>query len=162
LAAKDVLPVHFLMSSTALRFFAGVAIQPFLAGVCAFFMFPVLLLDGHGETLAGGRPADSTEAALSVALVTGVLALIVGFTGAITAAAWRTRRGLVSLGEALLFGLGFGNLPYVMLAIAAGGTYGVDGLLRGVAFSSGLGLTGATVFWVSALRRPRSTSGVAS
>jgi hypothetical protein len=153
--------VHLLMSSAAMRWFAGVAIQPFLASACAFFMFPVLLLDEHGETLAGGRPADSTEAALSVALVTGVLALFVGFAGAITAAAWRTRRGFVPLGEALLFGLGFGNLPFVMLAVAAGGTYGVDGLLRGVAFSSMLGLTGATVFWAIALRRPRSTSGLA-
>jgi hypothetical protein len=109
-----------LMSSAAMRLFAGVAVQPFLASACAFFMFPVLLLDEHGETLAGGRPADSTEAALSVALVTGVLALFVGFGGAITAVAWRTRRGFVHLGEALLFGLGFGNLPYVMLAVAAG------------------------------------------
>jgi hypothetical protein len=68
---------------------------------------------------------------------------------------WVTRRFQLSLRDALLFGLGFGNLPYVLLAVTTGGTYGIAGLVRGVAFSSLLGLVGATVFWAIALRRQR-------
>jgi hypothetical protein len=48
-------------------------------------------------------------------------------------------------------GVGFGNLPCV-LGVAAGSTYGREPILRGVAFSSLLGLTGAALFWFITLR----------
>ena len=66
----------------------------------------------------------------------------------------------MTLAATLLLGLGFANLPYGLMAVAAGGTYGVAGLLRGVAFSSLLGLSGATLFWLIALR-PRRVSASA-
>ena len=53
-------------------------------------------------------------------------------------------------------GRGFGNLSYALMALAAGGTYGLAGLARGVVSSSLLGLSGATVFWAIALRRLES------
>jgi hypothetical protein len=91
-----------------------------------------------------------------VALATGVVALFVTVLGVLPTALWLTKRWQLSLREALLFGLGFGNLPYVLLVVAAGGTYGFEGLARGVTFSSVLGLAGAIVFWAIALRRQES------
>src|SRR5262245_22900664 len=143
------------------RLLAGLFVQPFIASGVAFFSFPVLLLDRNGETLAGGFPGDPTDAAFSVALGTGLVALVVTVVGVLPTAMWLTKRRDLSLGQALLFGLGFGNLAYVVMAIAAGGTYGLPGLVRGVLFSSLLGLTGAVSFWLIALRRMRIDENVA-
>jgi len=66
-------------------------------------------------------------------------------------AVWLTKRRVVSLREALLCGFGFGNLPF-LLGTVLGGSYGVAGFVRGMAFSSLLGLTGAGVFWAIAIR----------
>jgi hypothetical protein len=73
-------------------------------------------------------------------------------------AVWLMKRRDLTLKETLGFGLGFGNRPYLLLGIAAGGTYGVARLLRGIAFSSLLGLVGAAVFWVLALRPQKSAT----
>jgi hypothetical protein len=127
-------------------------VQPFLAAGVAVLSFPVLLLDRSGRTLAGGLMPDATDAAVSVALGTGLVALVVTAAGVLPTVLWLTERRRVSLREALLFGLGFGNLPYVLMAIAAGGTYGFTGFVRGVGFSSLLGLTGAATLWAIALR----------
>src|SRR5689334_21524487 len=89
---------------------AGLAIQPFLAAIVAFFAFPVFLLDRNGETLAGGHPYDSTDAAASVAFGTGLVALFMTIAAVLPTALWLTRRFQLSLRDALLFGLGFGNL----------------------------------------------------
>src|SRR5262245_49595867 len=96
--------------SDVLKLLAGVAVQPFLAGVVAFFAFPVFLLDGNGETFAGGRPADRTDAALSVALGAGLVALLVTGAFVLPTALLLTRRFQLFLRDALLFGLAFGNL----------------------------------------------------
>jgi hypothetical protein len=145
-----------LSSSDEIKLLAGLAVQPFVASAVAFFSFPVFLLDGNGQTLAGGRPVDPTAAAVSVAIGTGLVALFVSVVGVLPTALWLTRRFQVSLRDALLFGLGFGNLSYALMALAAGGTYGLAGLARGVASSSLLGLSGATVFWAIAVRRLES------
>ena len=86
--------------------------------------------------------------AAGAALVTVVISALV-----IPVALWVLRRHQLTLVGTLLFGLAFGNLPYVLLALAAGGTYGLSGLVSGLAFSSLLGLTGAAAFWVIAVRR---------
>jgi hypothetical protein len=135
------------------RLLAGIAVQPFLAGGLAFVSFPMLLLDRSGGTLAGGFPSDATDAAFSVAIGAGIVALLVSVAGVLPTVIWVTRRRHVALGEALLFGLGFGNLPFVV-GTALAGVYGVGGFVRGAAFSSLLGLAGAGVFWVIALREP--------
>jgi hypothetical protein len=63
------------------------------------------------------------------------------------------RRRQLTLGDALLFGLAFGNLPCFLLFIATGSKIpGVAFLVRGMAFSSVLGLAGAAAFWALALR----------
>jgi hypothetical protein len=146
-------PPRTLTSSEQRRLLAGLIVQPFVSTGLALFGFPVFLLDRNGRTLAGGVPANPTEAALSVALGTGLVALCVTVVGVLPTALWLSRRRQLSLGETLLVGLGFGNLPYVLLAIAAGGTYGIAGLVRGVAFSSLLGVAGAAAFWAIVFRR---------
>ena len=134
-----------------MRLLAGLIVQPFLAGALAFLFFPVLLLDWNGHTLAGGSPADATNAAWSVAIGAGVVALVVTVVGVVPTTLWLTKRKRVSFAEALLFGLGFGDFPFLVGALLAG-TYGFAGFARGVAFSSLLGVTGAAVFWAIAIR----------
>jgi hypothetical protein len=134
-----------------MRVFWGIVLQPFLVGGLAFLSFPVLLLDRRGRTLAGGVPADVIDAARSVAIGAGLVALLIALLGVLPTAVWLTKRRRVSLGEAILFGLGFGNLPFALGTILAG-TYGVPGFVRGVVFSSLLGLAGAAAFWTIALR----------
>lgn|SRR5262245_17046867 len=145
-----------LTASEQMRLFVGLLIQPLLAGSVAFLIFPVFLLDQNGRSLAGGVPGNPTDAAVSVAVGVGLVAVFVTVLGVWPTAVWLMKRRLVSLREALVFGLGFGVLPYVLLAVATGGkTYGVEGLVRGVAFSSLLGVAGAAAFWAIALRQPR-------
>lgn len=138
-------PVH------EIRVLAGVAAQPFVAAAVAFLAFPVVLLDGHGQTLAGGAPTSVADAAASVAVSAGLLALVVTLVGALPTALWLMKRRHVSLPEALAFGVAFGNAPFLIGALMAS-TYGLTGFIRGVAFSSLLGVVGAAVFWWIALR----------
>ena len=66
-------------------------------------------------------------------------------------ALWMIKRKRVSLSETLMSGLILGNLPFFLLAVPLG-TYGVEGLLRGAAFASMLGLAGAATFWSIVIR----------
>jgi hypothetical protein len=134
-----------------MRVLVGVAAQPLVAAAVAFLAFPVLLLDGHGQTLGGGAPTSVADAAVSVAVGAGLVALAVTLVGALPTALWLMKRRRVSLPEALAFGLAFGNAPFLIGALLAG-TYGLAGFIRGVAFSSLLGVAGAAVFWWIALR----------
>jgi hypothetical protein len=135
------------------RLVGGLILQPFLAAGLAFVLFPVLLLDREGRTLAGGYPSDPTDGAVAIAFGAGIVATVVTFLGVLPTAARIMRRRQLTLRETLLFGWGFGILPYVLLSVAGGGrTYGPFGLLRGLALSSVLGLVGAAVFWIVALR----------
>jgi hypothetical protein len=129
-----------------MRLFVGLAVQPLLAAGVAFFGFP-LLLDQSGRTLAGGFPADSTDAAASVAFGVGIVAVFVTVVGVFPTVLWILKRRPVTLALALLFGLAFGNLPVMLGTVLAGG-YGVAGALRGLAFASLIGLTGAVGFWL--------------
>ena len=154
-------PTRKLCPAEEMRLLVGLVVQPFVATAVAFLAFPPLLLDRNGHTLAGGFPVDVTDAARSVALGAGLLAFFVTLVGALPTTVWLTKRKHVSLSEALLYGLGFGNVPMILGAVLAG-TYGVAGFVRGVAFSSLLGLTGAAVFWAIAIRRqPIDSSPVA-
>jgi hypothetical protein len=134
-----------------MRLLVGLALQPFLAAGVAFVSFP-LLLDRSGRSLAGGFPADATDAAASVAFGVGIVAVFVTVVGVLPAVVWILKRRPITLPLALLFGLAFGNLPVVLGRVLAGG-YGVAGALRGHAFASVIGLTGAAGFWVIAVSR---------
>jgi hypothetical protein len=133
------------------RLCAGLVVQPFVAGGLAFLIFPFFLLDANGRTLAGALPADVMDAAQSVAIGVGIVAFFVTLLGVWPAAVWLTKRRPVSFGEAQLWGLGFGNLPMIIGTMLAGMHRG-EGFARGVAFASVLGLAGAAMFWIIALR----------
>jgi ABC-type Co2+ transport system permease subunit len=62
------------------------------------------------------------------------------------------RRRPLTLIQALLFGLGFANLPVVLGTVLTRGGYGVAGVLRGLAFASLIGLAGTAAFWVISIR----------
>jgi hypothetical protein len=143
-----------------MKLFAGLVVQPFIAGGLAFFLFPWLLLDSNGRSLAGGSPTDAVAAARSVAIGAGILAFVITLVAALPTAVWLTKRRFVSFAEALLWGLGFGNTPMVIGTLLAG-TYGVAGFVRGVAFSSVLGIASAAMFWTISLRRQREPDAVA-
>src|SRR5436190_18426822 len=133
--------------------FMGLIVQPFLAGVLAFALFPIILLDGSGRSIAGGYPTDVNDAAMSVAIAVAFISGVVSLLGVLPAALWITKRRQLAFSQTLLYGLGFGALTYFVLALLAGGrSYGADGLLRGVSFASVLGLAGAAAFWLIALR----------
>jgi hypothetical protein len=134
-----------------MRLLGGLVVQPALAGGVAFVSFPLLLLDRSGRTLAGGFPADPIDAAVSVALGAGIVAFFVTLVGVLPVALWIVRRRRLTFMAALLFGLGFGNLPVVLGTVLIG-SYGPSSLLRGVAFASLIGLTGAAAFWVISIR----------
>jgi hypothetical protein len=145
-------PAPTLSPAEEMRVLGGLVVQPFVAAGLAFVTFPLLLLDREGQTLAGGFPADVTDAALSVAMGVGIVAGLVVLVGVLPVAVWLMKRRDLTLKKTLMFGLGFGNLPYVLLGVAVGGTYGVAGLLRGVMFSSLIGLVGAAVFWLISIQ----------
>jgi hypothetical protein len=144
-------PVRTLSPAEEMKVFVGVIVQPLVAAWLAFIAFPIFLLDRNGHTLAGGVPSDRMGAAFSVAIVVGVVALLVTVVGALPAALWLMKRRRISLQEALLAGLGFGNLPFALGGLTAG-IYGIAGLIRGLAFSSVLGAVCGGVFWCVALR----------
>ena len=146
------MPVRTLSPSEDMRFLIGVAVQPFVAAGLGFLAFPVFLLDPNGRALAGGSPGNVADAAGSVAAGVGLVALLVTLVGGLPTALWLTKRRRISLLEALAFGLGFGNLPFALGALMAG-TYGIAGFIRGMAFSSLLGIGCAAVFWCTALRQ---------
>ena len=140
-----------------MRVLAALAVQPFLAALIALVGFRLFLLDSHGETLAGGRPVDVAQAAFSVAFGVAIVAAFVSLVGVLPTAGWLMKRRRVSLGEAVLFGLGFANLPILFGTLTAG-AYGVTGFVRIVAFASMLGVAGATAFWFIALRETPQTA----
>jgi hypothetical protein len=137
------------------RMLAGIAIQPVVVGAVAFAAFPFLLLSSDGQDLSGGYPSDVTEAAMSVALSAAILASLVALFGALPTAVWLMKRRRLSLAATVGFGLVFGNVPFVPLAVVAG-TYGLAGLIRGLLFSSLLGAAGAAAFWFIAITRRRT------
>jgi hypothetical protein len=143
------------------RLLVGLAVQPVLAAAVAFVLFPVVMLDGDGRTLAGGYPSDPTDAALSMAAGVAIVATAVTFVGVLPTALWLTKGRQPSLADSLLFGLAFGMVTYVvlLLVLAGGRTYGLPGLLRGLLCSCAIAVTGAAVFWVIALRPRRQPDG---
>ena len=145
--------VRTLSPSEEMKVFVGVVVQPLVAALLGLITFPIFFLDRNGHTLAGGVPADVMGFTFAMAMVVGVVALGITVIGALPAAVWLMKRRRISLQEALLAGLGFGNLPFALGGLMAD-TYENVGLIRGLAFSSVLGAACGAVFWWIALRQP--------
>lgn len=134
-----------------MRVLIGLALQPFVAAAVAAIASPFFLLDGDGQTLAGGAPANPVGAAVSIGIGSGVVALFVAVVLGFPAALWLTRGRGISLFGALAVGIALGNVPFVVGVLLAG-TYGITGFIRGAGLSSLLGMAGAAVFWRVAMR----------
>ena len=93
-------------------------------------------------------------AALSVAVATAFVAAVVSLVLALPIAVWWLKRRELFLPDALLFGIALGNVPHLVMA-GLWGTHGTEGLWRGMAFSTVLGVAGATVFWAIVAKGPR-------
>jgi hypothetical protein len=136
-----------------MRVFVALVLQPFLLGVLAFVLFPLVILDANGQHVTGGHFSSVNDAAVSVGIGVAIVAAAITLLGVMPAAVWVMKRHTLTLGHTLLFGLAFGNVPFV-IGTAGAGAYGPEGVLRGFIFSSLLGLAGAAAFWAIALRRP--------
>jgi hypothetical protein len=79
-------PARTLSPAEEMRMLGGMVVQPFVAAGLAFVTFPLLLLDREGQTLAGGFPADVTDAALSVAMGAGIVAGLIVLVGVLPVA----------------------------------------------------------------------------
>lgn len=133
-----------------MRLFAGVAVRPLVVGVLAS-MSVSLLLHRRGRNLGGGLTPDLRHAALTVALGGSVVAVFVTLVGALPMAVRLMKRRHVSLTETILFGLGFGNRPFVLGTILAGSD-GLEGFMRDAAFSFVLGHGGRSCVLDGAIR----------
>jgi hypothetical protein len=163
-----------LSSKDELRLFAGLAVQPCVAGTLAFISFP--LVDYTGRPLYGGFPADPVDAAISFSFGVTIVAFVVIVCGALPTVLFLLKRGSLTLKQVLVGGAALGNAPFILTVavIVASqlvrGTlspdighfwYGVRGATRAVGISSYIGLGSAAVFWVVAgrfLGAPRAST----
>ena len=130
-----------------MQLLAGLAVQPFVAAGVAFASFRFVMLDLDGRTPGGGR-VDTMDAAVSVAFGVGIAAFFLAIV-AVFPVFYLAKRGPISLRVALLFGLGFGNLPVLLpMALSGPGEAG----FRPIIFASMIGAACAAAFWKISIR----------
>jgi hypothetical protein len=118
-------------------------------------------------TLFEGRPFDPVDAAVSLAIGVGIIALVVTLVGAVPAVVWMIGRGPLSLRKLLLLGAALGNAPFAIIVVSiivahlVSGTlsgdvgrlwYGLAGTVRAIALGLLCGVGSAAVFWAVAIR----------
>jgi hypothetical protein len=136
----------------------ALAVQPFVAALLGFIIFPVV--DYTGRALYGGRPFDPLDAAISFAAGAGLAGLLVTALGAVPTLAWLLKRGPVTRRQALISGAVLGNVPGLLIVgglaasrLSQGAmpdlqlTYGPAGAVRAIAIGSFIGAASAAVFW---------------
>lgn len=138
-----------LSSTDERRVFLGLLLQPPCAAALTFVAFP--LIDATGRPLYGGSTPDTADAAIALALGVGVVAAMLTVLLVFPTVVWVVKRTTVTFGRAALFGVMFGNIP-VVVGSALAGNYGSAGALRASVFGTLLGVSGATLFWVLAIR----------
>lgn len=141
--------VRALSPADGRRVFLGLLVQPLLAAALTYLAFPVI--DATGRPLYGGRPVDSADAAIALSFGVAVVAALLTVGLVFPTVIWVMKRTTVTLGRAALFGVLFGNLPVVIRSIVAG-SYGPAGAVRASIFGTFLGVSGATLFWLIAIR----------
>ena len=151
-----------------MRVLIALITQPFVAAIAAFALFPALDATANAAGVYRGRLADSTGAAIGVALATAFAAVPVIILGALPAIAWLSRRGPLTLAKAICAGAVLGNAPAAVIvalatlhgdAAASSGLLPVLlGLLRVIAFGSLIGAACGTMFWWIARERPASAA----
>ena len=140
------------------RLFAGMALQPVVAALLGFVIFPLVeattWVVGHR-----GASVDLLDAAAAFAFGAALVAFFVTLLGVFPTVAWRLRRGPFTKPQILIAGLLLGNVPLIVLATVASlngemplGPRGALVGLRALGIGALFGLTGAAVFWLVAVR----------
>jgi hypothetical protein len=147
----------------ALRMLAGFVIAPPTAVLIALATYEALWYAGF---LPHGAPIDSLDAAASLGIAVGILAVVVTVLGAVPAVLWLIGRRPPSLATLLVLGAVLGNVPFALIVAGivarqlASGTrladigqywYGPSGAL--VRITNGLisGMGSAAAFWFVSL-----------
>ena len=139
-----------------MRVMFAFALQPLVAGILAFCLFPII--DYTSRWTDGARPVD---AAVSVGFGAALAAVFVVLAVAVPAFVWLRRRGPITHRQTLISGALIGNAPAVLILIgqlmssAARGEgprlamspHGAPGLVRAIALGTLIGAACAEVFW---------------
>ena len=135
-----------------LRIIAGFAIQPVVAGLIGYLVFPmVAAARGLSQPYPSGAAVSVAAGAVIVALGTLV--------AAVPLFAWRVSRGRISFAETLTWGVVLAVVPLLGL-LAASGEATADNVIR--LFFPGVisGLVGSAAFWLISIRRTVVDSGL--
>ena len=128
-----------------LRIMAGFAIQPVVAGLIGYLVFPLIAAArGLSQPYASGAAVSVAAGAVIASLCTLVVA--------VPLFAWRVSRGRISFAETLAWGGVLAVVPLLVL-FAASGQATAHNVVR--VFFPGLifGLMGSAAFWLIAIRR---------
>jgi len=145
---------------------------PFVDAVIAYLCFPLVwAMGGHS-----GRLLDPEGVALSFAIISGVLGLLVTAAGAVPLIIWLSKSRRISLPASLTAGVLLGNAPfaaYLLLLILpatlshlSAGTMAahlsplpdlVAGTLRMLLIGSAMGALSGAAFWFLGIYAPGAT-----
>ena len=132
-----------------LRIMGALVLQPFVAAAAGFLAFPLV------DAMNGFSLTNGAEAAISIAVGTGLVAFFVTVCGSLPIVAWLRDRGPVTFGQVMMGGVALGMIPVLVLwtlAIVSAGGPQLGGLLRGAIFATTVGTVSAGVFWLMAHR----------
>ena len=171
---------RMLSRSEELMVLIGLAVQPFVAGLAAFLLFPLINPSGRAVYEYQGarmviehRTPDVVDAARSVALAVGLVAVPLTALVALPSLAWLLKRGPITITQTLVAGAASGNIPLVVgfILISLRGprqslrpnlpadfpTFpepsAIVQPLYSILFASAIGIVSAIAFWLIAGRR---------
>jgi hypothetical protein len=154
---------HRPSSRTGVRLLAGFAVAPLAAVFLALVTYDVLWYTGM---LSGGAPINSIDAASSLGMGVGIIAVAMTIC-AVPLVAWLASRGPVSFGKVMLLGAALGNVPFAMIVLGIVAAhpfsevlsgdigrfwYGLPGVVQRVAIGLASGMGSASLFWIVGIR----------
>ena len=154
---------HGFSARAVLRLLAGFAVAPPTAVFLALVTYDALWYSGM---FSGGAPIDSIDAAGSLGMGVGILAVMMTIC-AVPSVAWLDGRGPLSLRKVLLLGAALGNAPFAIIVLGvvvahpmsetlSGDIgrfwYGFPGAVQRVAMGLTCGIGSAAAFWVVGVR----------
>jgi hypothetical protein len=148
---------------TVFRLLGGFAGAPLTAVVVALVTYDALWYSG---LFSGGAPIDSIDAAGSLGMGVGILAIAMTICS-VPLVAWLNSRGPLSLRKVLLLGAVLGNVPFAIVIIGevlahpmretlSGDIgrfwYGFTGAVQRVTVGLACGMASGGVFWLVGVR----------
>lgn len=136
-----------------LRMFAGLAVQPFVAAALGFIVAPYLDWVSTPPGVRGG--SDPIEVAVSIAAGAALVAFFAVVLVVAWVLMWLTDRGPLTRAQVLLWGVGIGNLPGLLLLALVHRFGSFFQMVRLPLLGSLFGLVCSYVFWVISIRGTR-------